>query len=100
MNWDKGIMEVELEALVNVRDQLWRAYNGWSKASHLRDGMDGLAEERLKIGFYEGYAKSIEDMGRTTRFAQLEHIVGIVHAHGKNVELLNDCIQQVKDEMG
>lgn len=89
-------MEAEIESLQNVRNQLWRAYTTWSKESHLGN----TNTEMRNIGFYEGYARSIEDMGHLTRFTQLEEIVASVHAHDRNIELLNDCIQQVKDEMG
>lgn len=86
-------MEAEIETLQNVRDQLWRAYTTWSKAEHSGDGTPDRT-------FYEGYARSIEDMGHLTRFTQLEEIVASVHAHDRNIEMLDDCIQQVKDEMG
>ena len=86
-------MKTEIKSLQNVRDQLWRAYTMWNKVKHGGDS----APDRI---FYEGYANAIECMGHLTRFTQLERMMSDIHFHEQNIEILNDCIQQVKDELG
>lgn len=89
-------MEAEIYALQQTREQLWRAYTRWRD-----EELNGtMAANQRAVGFYEGYADAIEYMGHLTRFRQLEQIVASVHAHDRNVEILNDCIQQIKDELG
>ena len=93
MHWDKGPLEKDIYSLEQVREQLWRAYTTWSKVKYGGDS----APDRI---FYEGYASAIEYMGHLTRFTQLEGMRSDIHFHEQNIEILNDCIQQVKDELG